>query len=41
MTTGTATVIRDQLANVLGIAKAEQQPDDQLSMLDLLDGGAA
>ena len=32
---------RDQLAKVLGIAKAEQQPDDQLSMLDLLDGGAA
>ena len=32
---------RDQLAKVLGIEKAEQQPADQDSLLDLLDGGAA
>jgi DNA modification methylase len=32
---------RDQLAKVLGVAKAEQQPEEQLSMLDLIDGGAA
>ena len=32
---------RDQLAKVLGIAKAEQQPDDQLDLLGLLGGGAA
>jgi DNA modification methylase len=32
---------RDQLAKVLGVAKAEQQPEDQMSMFDLLDGGAA
>ena len=31
---------RDQLAKVLGVAKAEQQDADQLSMFDL-DGGAA
>jgi hypothetical protein len=32
---------RDQLAKVLGIAKAEQEPDDAANLLDLLDGGAA
>jgi len=32
---------RDQLAKVLGVAKVEQQPEDQLSMFDLLDGEAS
>ena len=32
---------RDQLAKVLGIAKAEQQPEDQGDLLDLLGGDVA
>jgi hypothetical protein len=32
---------RDQLAKVLGVAKAEQQPAEQDSLLDLIDGPAA
>lgn len=31
---------RDQLAKVLGIAKAEQQPEDQTDIFDLLEEGA-
>jgi hypothetical protein len=31
---------RDQLAKVLGVAKVDQQPEDQLSIFDV-DGGAA
>lgn len=32
---------RDQLAKVLGVAKAEQQPEDQMDLLGLIEGGAA
>ena len=32
---------RNQLAKVLGIAKAEQQPEDQGDLLDLLGGDVA
>jgi hypothetical protein len=32
---------RDQLAKVLGVAKVEQQPDEQGDLLDLIEGGAA
>ena len=32
---------RDQLPKVLGVAKVEQQPEDQLSMFDLLDWEAS